>query len=139
MKRLHDTSLNVFRDGVAQLRQAGEARGHVATSVEHFWSFGRPLTMQERVFLKITWADGRPVEVMEDYPTWKNDKEVWTVVDELRSGVLVPTTHDAEYTITWLEGTSTRKLGCSMGRGTTIRCRCSPAHCAVRAAQPDAG
>jgi len=104
VKRLHDKALDPFRDGVAELRLGEEIHGHVATSVEHFWSPGRPLTMQERVFLKVTWADGRSVEVIEDYPTWKHDKEVWTVVDEMHDGVLVPNSHDTEYSITWLNG-----------------------------------
>lgn len=60
--------------------------------------------MQERVFLKITWADGRQVEIIEDYPTWQNGKEVWTVVDKMRDGLLVPNSHDTEYSINWLEG-----------------------------------
>jgi hypothetical protein len=60
--------------------------------------------MQERVFMKITWADEQPVEVIEDYPTWKHGKEVWTVVDDMRDGMLVPNSHDTKYSITWLEG-----------------------------------
>ena len=47
--------MDPFRDGVAEIRLGEEIRGHVATS-EHLWSPGRPLTMQERVFPKVTWA-----------------------------------------------------------------------------------
>lgn len=115
MKRLHDTALDPFRDGVAELRLAEEIRGHVATSVVPFWSPGRPLTIQERVFLKITWADGRPVEVIEDYPTWELDKEVWTVLDEMRDGVLVPNSHDTQYSITWLDGAERERAWASYG------------------------
>lgn len=52
-------------------------------------------------------VDGRRVEVIEDYPTWKQGTEVWTAVEEMRGGVLVPNSHDTSYSITWLEGSET--------------------------------
>jgi len=102
MKRLHDPDLDPFRDGVAELRLDGELCGHVASTVVHFWGLGRPFTLQERVFLKVTWTDGS-VEVIEDYPTWSSDGGWrWTAVDEMQRGVFVGGGEDKKYAISWL-------------------------------------
>lgn len=90
-----DPALDAFRQGVASLRYRGELAGHVATSVEPIWA---PFRRQERVWLLVTWPDGRQA-INEDY-------EPWTVVDQLRHGQLTLTTAggDLEFEAEWLSG-----------------------------------
>lgn len=90
-----DPALDAFRQGVASLRYRGELAGHVATSVEPIWA---PFRRQERVWLLVTWPDGRR-EIDEDY-------KPWTVVDQLRHGQLTWTTArgDLEFEAEWLGG-----------------------------------
>jgi hypothetical protein len=115
VKRLHDEALDVFRGGVAELRLDGELCAHVVSEVVHFWSPGRPFTMQERVFLRLEWTTGRAFEVIEDYPTWERGEEVWTAVSEMRTGVLTPNSHDTTYAVTWLEGDERERAHAAYG------------------------
>ena len=55
------------REGVALLRtEDGQVAGHLAAIVDEFWSPGRPLTWQERVWWLVTWSDGRRDRIEED-------------------------------------------------------------------------
>ena len=73
-----DETLDRFRQGIAELRHDDSVVGHLATQVECFLGLGGRL---ERVWLLITWADGRRERIEEDYPPW-------TSVEELRAGFL---------------------------------------------------
>ena len=93
-------SLDRLRDGVAQLLKDGEVVGHLATRVEGFWGLaGR----QDRVWLLITWSDGRRERIEEDYAPW-------TLVDEVRDGVLRWTVDERESVleVRWLHGDDAR-------------------------------
>lgn len=94
-----DPVLDQFRQGVAALVDQDTVVGHVATLVESFWSPSHPFRMQERVWLRVTWIDGRREELLEDYPPW-------TSVADLREGHFVwPDLHgDIDFKTRWLTG-----------------------------------
>jgi hypothetical protein len=99
-KHGQDEALEPLRDGVAELRQNDAVVGHLATQVERFWGLaGR----QERVWLFITWSDGRRERIEDDYPPW-------TSVDELRAGFLRRSVdaHELEFKVVWLQGDDAR-------------------------------
>jgi hypothetical protein len=102
MRRKHvlDEALEPFRDGVAELRQNDAIVGHLATQVEQFWGLGG---RQERVWLLISWSDGRRERIAEDYPPW-------TSVDELRAGFLrwSVDAQELELKVVWLQGDDAR-------------------------------
>lgn len=93
-----DVSLNEFRRGVAVLRADAEVVGHLATIVEPFRG---PGGRRERVWLLVTWVDGRRDRIEEDYPPW-------TSVAEICRGFLTWTIDDREtkLEVAWLEGDS---------------------------------
>jgi hypothetical protein len=91
-----DPGLDEFREGVAVLRDGDAVVGYVASIVEPMWaSFRR----QERVWLLVTWVDGRRERIQEDY-------EPWTSVSELRDGHFVweTATGEIDFAATWLDG-----------------------------------
>lgn len=93
-----DPALDQFRQGIATLIDQDTVVGHVATLVEPFWSPSHPFRMQERVWLLVTWIDGRQEQLLEDYPPW-------TSVTELREGHFVwPDHNDVDLTARWLIG-----------------------------------
>lgn len=78
--RQRDPELEIFRDGVAVLRSDdGNIAGYLSTTLDHFWSPGRPLTWQQCVWFEVIWANGHCERVEEDYPPW-------TLVEEVRQG-----------------------------------------------------
>ena len=93
-----DVSLNEFRRGVAVLRADAEVVGHLATIVEPFRG---PGGRRERVWLLVTWVDGRRDRIEEDYPAWTSVAEIcrgfltWTIDDR-----------DTKLEVAWLEGDS---------------------------------
>jgi len=91
-----DPALDVFREGIAALFLNGVLAGHVATIVEPMWA---PFRRQERVWLLVTWANGRRDRIGEDY-------EPWTYVRELRDDHLVWPSDEGEvdFEARWLEG-----------------------------------
>lgn len=113
--------LEVFRDGIAVLRSNdGEIAGYLVTTLNEFWSPGRPLTWQQCVWYEVIWADGRRERVEEDYPPW-------TLVDEVRQGRVelevggVAATA-ATYLLEWMKGDARNKaretLGIQHGDGS---------------------
>lgn len=76
---------------------ADEVLGHLASVVETFWGLGRPFGLQERVWILVTWSDGRRERIAEDYPPW-------TSVTETRDGWVSWETDGSEvrYDVTWL-------------------------------------
>ena len=92
----HDETLDPFREGIAELRRGGTVEGHLATQVERFIGLGG---RQERVWLLITWADGRRERIEEDYPPW-------TLVNELRAGMLrwIVDQRQVDFQVVWLGG-----------------------------------
>jgi hypothetical protein len=102
LRHERDPALDPFREGVATLRtEDGQVAGYLAAIVDEFWSPGRPLTWQERVWWLVTWSDGRRDRIEEDYPPW-------IIVDEVRRGrVELETTPGAvasTFIPEWLEG-----------------------------------
>ena len=97
-----DPALDDFREGIAVLRQDGVVVGYVATIVESMWA---PFRRQERVWLLVTWADGRRERIDEDY-------EPWIAVKELREGHFRWDSHQGEvdYTAEWLRGDERDRL-----------------------------
>lgn len=93
-------SLDRFRDGVAELLQDDVVVGHLATRVEDFWGLAGH---QERVWLLVTWSDGRQERIEEDYPPW-------TIVDEIREGTLRWTIdgQESHLEVRWLQGDDAR-------------------------------
>ncbi|GAA1987766.1 hypothetical protein GCM10009718_26590 [Isoptericola halotolerans] len=80
LRRVSDPGLRDFDRGCFVLQRDGEVAGHAATLVGEFWSPGRPLTIQQNVWIVVVWADGGGREhSFEDYPPW-------TVVSEIRGG-----------------------------------------------------
>lgn len=94
-----DPALDQFRQGIAGLFDEDTLVGHVATVVEPFWGLGAPVRIQERVWLLVTWIDGRREQLLEDYPPW-------TSVTELREGHFVwpDPRGDIDFTTRWLTG-----------------------------------
>lgn len=109
LRRERDPELEPFRDGMAVLRSDnGEVAGYLWTTLDEFWSPGRPLTWQQCVWYEVIWADGRRERVEEDYPPW-------TLVDEVRQGrveleVGGEAATAATYTAEWLEGDARDKV-----------------------------
>jgi hypothetical protein len=99
-KHVQDDSREPFRDGVAELRQDDVVVGHLATQVERFWGLGGH---QERVWLLITWSDGRRERIEEEYPPW-------TSIDELRAGFLrwSVDAQELEFKVVWLQSDEAR-------------------------------
>jgi hypothetical protein len=64
-----------------------------------------PFRRQERVWLLVTWADGRRERIDEDY-------EPWIAVKELREGHFRWDSHQGEvdYTAEWLRGDERDRL-----------------------------
>lgn len=85
-----------FREGIAALRQDGALAGYVATIVEAMWV---PFRRDERVWLLVTWADGRRERIEEDY-------QPWISVAELREGHFVWQSPGGEvdFEAEWLSG-----------------------------------
>lgn len=96
MPSKHDQTLDRFRQGIAELHTDDAVVGHLATEVEGFLGLGG---RQERVWLLITWADGRRERIEEDYPPW-------TSVKELHAGVLRWTVdgRQVQFKAVWLDG-----------------------------------
>ncbi|MFE7408821.1 hypothetical protein [Isoptericola sp. NPDC057559] len=107
--REHDPSLDVFDGGCLVLRRDGEVAGHVATMLGTFWSPGRPLTVQQQVWLVVVWADGER-ERVEDYPPW-------SVVASIRAGEYVEDDgpHRGRYTVTWLPEVESEAMRAELG------------------------
>lgn len=102
LRRERDPDLDPFRGGIAVLlEEDGTTAGYVATIVEEFWSPFRPLTWQERVWLLITWSDGRRERIEEDYPPWISVSEMRQGRLELERG---PGGEPATFRVRWLEG-----------------------------------
>ena len=97
LKRDHDSALDVFDRGCLVLRRGGHVAGHLATLLSTFWSPGRPLTLQDRVWFVVVWDDGERESLIEDYPPW-------SYVTEIQAGVLVWESgpHQGAYTVAWL-------------------------------------
>lgn len=98
LKRERDVRLEAFDRGCLVLRRDGKTAGHVATTLETFWSPGRPLTTQQCVWFVVVWTDGDKEPSVEDYPPWTFVREIW-------DGVFVWPDGDArngEYTVEWL-------------------------------------
>ena len=96
-----DSSLDLFRLGVASLALDGDVRGHLASTVETFWGLGRPFRLQERVWLLLTWSSGARERIIEDHPPW-------TTVGEVKRGEFVwhsPQGEPVNYSVKWLRGT----------------------------------
>lgn len=103
LRRECDPELEPFRDGMAVLRSDdGEVAGYLSTTLDEFWSPGRPLTWQQCIWYEVIWADGRRERVEEDYPPW-------TLVNEVRQGRVElevggePATAET-YSVEWLKG-----------------------------------
>lgn len=73
--------------------------GHLASSVAPFWGLGRPLGLQERLWLTIEWADGQRDDDIEDYPPW-------ALLPRLREGWLDwdDEPHAGQYQVEWVQG-----------------------------------
>ena len=98
LKRERDERLAPFDRGCLVLRRDGRIAGHVVTTLGTFWSPGRPLTVQQWVWLVVVWADGQKERAEEDYPPWTYVREIW-------DGVFVwpgPAPRGGEYTAEWL-------------------------------------
>lgn len=72
------TDLAVFDHGVFELSEGVDVVGHLSTVTEPIWS---PFRRRHRVWLLLTWVDGRRERIVEDY-------QPWTLVHELQSGRL---------------------------------------------------
>jgi len=97
-KREQYPELEAFDRGCLTLSRDGVLLGHVATAVSPFWSPGRPLTIQQRVWLVVVWADGKKEWSEEDYPPW-------TYVREIGEGKLewpYPGPREGVYEVAWL-------------------------------------
>lgn len=92
------------------LTNDGEVVGHLASIVETFWGLGRPLGLQERVWILITWSDGRRERIEEDYPPW-------TSVTEIRDGWVSWKTDGSEghYEVIWLDEPERSRLWPEVG------------------------
>lgn len=102
-----DSSLDVFRGGVATLRRDGQVAGHVATSVRTFWA---PFSLSRRrqwwVWYIVVWANGDREPPDEDYPPW-------IVVREMQSGTFSwdgPDEHRGHYVVDWLPEEARREV-----------------------------
>lgn len=96
-KREYDPALDVFDRGGLVLRRDGEIAGYVATELGTWWTPNRPLTIQQQVWLYITWADGEQ-DVYADEPPWNG------IVPSIRAGEFVDEDgpREGHYTATWL-------------------------------------
>ena len=106
LKRERDPALDVFKGGCLTLWRDGELAGHVATSLGTFWSPGRPLTIQQQVWLIVVWPDGEREDSFEDYPPWGIVTEIQTGTftwdDGPRGGTYAATwVPEAESAATW--------------------------------------
>ena len=98
LKQERDPELDAFDRGCLALRREGATVGHVATTLGTFRSATRPLTVQQRVWLVVVWADGQKERAEEDYPPW-------TYVREISEGVFVwpyPGPRSGEYQVEWV-------------------------------------
>ena len=98
LRRERDPELDAFDRGCLALRREGATAGHVATALSTFWSPTRPLTVQQRVWLVVVWADGEKERAEEDYPPWTYVREIW---DGTFSWPY-PGPRSGEYTVEWL-------------------------------------
>lgn len=76
LRRERDPALDAFDGGCLTLSREGQTVGHVATTLSSFWSPGRPLTMQQWVWLVVVWADGEKEWAEEDYPPLSSVREI---------------------------------------------------------------
>jgi hypothetical protein len=88
-----DPELVPFNDGLAALKQGGKVVGHIATSVDKFWSPFSPLSLQWQIWSVIVWKDGTKERAIEDYAPW-------SYVKEMKNGKF--SWNDAFYEIEWL-------------------------------------
>lgn len=98
LRRERDPRLDAFDRGCLVPRRDGVTVGHVATTLGTFWSPGRPLTVQQWVWLVVVWADGLKEPAEEDYPPWSHVREIWDGVFVWLDGG----PRGGEYTVEWL-------------------------------------
>jgi hypothetical protein len=111
LKRERDARLDAFDRGCLVLRRDGSTAGHIATKLDTFWSPGRPLTVQQCVWLVVVWADGEKEPAVEDYPPWAVVQEIW-------NGAFVwedPGPRGGEYTVEWLPGEERQTCWAALG------------------------
>jgi hypothetical protein len=111
LKRERDVRLDAFDRGCLVLRRDGKTAGHIASKLDTFWSPGRPLTVQQCVWLVVVWADGEKEPEVEDYPPWTVAQGIW-------NGVFVwddPGPRGGEYTVEWVPEKRSRARWAELG------------------------
>lgn len=88
-----DPSLEPFNNGVAVIKQKGNTKGYIATSVSKFWSPFSPFSFQWWAWSVIVWNDGSREQRLEDYAPW-------SYVNDMREGKFK--WNDETYSIEWL-------------------------------------